>query len=419
MAEDHASEAYTPEDTNGDTVKDILTKVVEATLTCFSHCKAYTITFDTGYDSDTLIDTFKPADYFSVASGESRLSVLKRLISWIYDKAIIKADGAVHILYPTVTGVTYASEYNDAYGDYHNFFDKSVRKRLVIPNKVIVSSHPDHSPQYTGNDTDADSYAALGNRYITSPPYYIRATSNAQCTSIASAKIQNLQLATERGHGIAPMNVGQEVLDYVKITDSRVGSSGDTRTGNIGYINRWYSAYPKQPTRFGFEFRFGSLEAGGLAGTMPPRMVTISDPNTTTLAEKYTELYGAYGVVYDRLGEVIANQSQIVNYLTAISEYMWKLHVGGQLIIPVWIPGAPTITTQAVSDIATTTATGNITLTDLGVPDPTAYGVCWSTSSSPTIADDTTDEGAATETGVFTTDMTSLTTGTLYYVRAY
>ena len=84
-----------------------------------------------------------------------------------------------------------------------------------------------------------------------------------------------------------------------------------------------------------------------------------------------------------------------------------------------WTGGAPTVTTQAVSDIAGTTATGNGNITDLGGPYPTAYGVCWNDSGTPTTADDKTDEGAAAATGAFTTAMTNLIPGTTYYVRSY
>ncbi|KKN01402.1 hypothetical protein LCGC14_1128160 [marine sediment metagenome] len=97
----------------------------------------------------------------------------------------------------------------------------------------------------------------------------------------------------------------------------------------------------------------------------------------------------------------------------AISGYIENLEQWNQLFV------APTITTQAVSDIAETTATGNGNITDLGSPNPTAHGVCWNTVGSPTIANDKTDEGAAGATGAFTSGMTNLDPGTLYYVRAY
>jgi len=78
-----------------------------------------------------------------------------------------------------------------------------------------------------------------------------------------------------------------------------------------------------------------------------------------------------------------------------------------------------TVTTQAVSGIGTTTATGNGNITDLGSPDPTQHGVCWNTTGSPTIGDSKTEEGPATATGPFTSSMTGLSPNTTYYVRAY
>ena len=82
-------------------------------------------------------------------------------------------------------------------------------------------------------------------------------------------------------------------------------------------------------------------------------------------------------------------------------------------------PQAPTVTTQAVSGITTTTATGNGNITDLGIPNPTAHGVVWNTTGTPTTADSSTNEGAASATGAFTSNMTGLSAGVTYYVRAY
>ncbi len=82
-------------------------------------------------------------------------------------------------------------------------------------------------------------------------------------------------------------------------------------------------------------------------------------------------------------------------------------------------PVSPTVTTQTVTVISGTTATGNGNITSLGSPNPTAHGVCWNTTGTPTTADSKTDEGAASTTGAFTTAMTGLTVGVKYYVRAY
>jgi len=82
-------------------------------------------------------------------------------------------------------------------------------------------------------------------------------------------------------------------------------------------------------------------------------------------------------------------------------------------------PTPPTVTTQAVTGIGTTTATGNGNITDLGATNPTQHGVCWNTTGTPTTADSKTEEGAASATGAFTSNMTGLSPNTTYYVRAY
>jgi uncharacterized protein (TIGR02145 family) len=78
---------------------------------------------------------------------------------------------------------------------------------------------------------------------------------------------------------------------------------------------------------------------------------------------------------------------------------------------------APTVTTAAVSSITQTTAACGGNVTSNGGSAVTARGVCWSTSSSPTTANDTTMNG--TGTGAFTSSLTGLTSNTPYYVRAY
>jgi len=86
-----------------------------------------------------------------------------------------------------------------------------------------------------------------------------------------------------------------------------------------------------------------------------------------------------------------------------------------------------TLTTQAVLSTVTTTAasvitTGSITsggniTADCGGAI-TARGVCWSTSTGPTIAL-TTKTSNGTGTGSFISNITGLATNTLYYIRAY
>jgi uncharacterized protein YcnI len=79
--------------------------------------------------------------------------------------------------------------------------------------------------------------------------------------------------------------------------------------------------------------------------------------------------------------------------------------------------GLPTVITAAVTNITQTTATSGGNVTSTGGTTVTARGVCWSTSSSPTITGSHTSDG--TGSGTFVSNITGLTAGTLYYVRAY
>ena len=74
--------------------------------------------------------------------------------------------------------------------------------------------------------------------------------------------------------------------------------------------------------------------------------------------------------------------------------------------------------TTTVSAIGSTTATSGGNITYNGGATVTVSGIVWSTTSTPTIALTTkTTNGAAN--GAYTSTMTGLTPGTLYYVRSY
>ncbi|MDR2972977.1 MAG: hypothetical protein LBU83_13815 [Bacteroidales bacterium] len=77
----------------------------------------------------------------------------------------------------------------------------------------------------------------------------------------------------------------------------------------------------------------------------------------------------------------------------------------------------PTVTTANITSITTSSAQCGGDVTNEGFGSVTARGVCWSTSENPTIDDKKTTNGSGT--GSFTSNITGLNQGTLYYVRAY
>lgn len=79
--------------------------------------------------------------------------------------------------------------------------------------------------------------------------------------------------------------------------------------------------------------------------------------------------------------------------------------------------GLPVVTTHEVMEIGISSAICGGEVTDDGGAEVTARGMCWSTNPDPTITDSFTTDGSGL--GSFTSNITELDAGTVYYVRAY
>lgn len=77
----------------------------------------------------------------------------------------------------------------------------------------------------------------------------------------------------------------------------------------------------------------------------------------------------------------------------------------------------PELSTNSVDSISSTTATSGGLIQCTGGSSITARGVCWSTSSQPTILDNRTTDGSGK--GLFRSKLTGLNGNITYFVRAY
>ena len=105
-------------------------------------------------------------------------------------------------------------------------------------------------------------------------------------------------------------------------------------------------------------------------------------------------------------GSGFVNRNGSVQSLPALNKYGKTIN-----------PSLPVVTTTAWSTPTLTSITtgGNISSDgDMGI---TERGVCWGTTTNPTIAGNHTSDGSGT--GAFSSALSGLTTGTLYYIRAY
>jgi len=275
LDKDLANASYSLDSDDTNTTKDLIDGIAAGTLAPFDHCSAVTVTYDTGYDGgDNLINNFVPADYFNVNLGDSRLSKIIELLAPTNNVLRVENDGELHIFKPTTSGESYDYEYS--LGDtYHNFLSKRFRRRIVFPNYVTVMNHPNQGT-YTGHATDA-SQSLIEKRRT----YYLRATSDAQCTSLAEAILLRFQLDAERGAARIPiMNFGAEVHDYINITDSR---TSDSIAGNLTYLARNFGR-----GQVSMDFGFGKSQiplndltgvSGGVSSTsgVSPSMNAVYD----------------------------------------------------------------------------------------------------------------------------------------------
>jgi hypothetical protein len=135
--------------------------------------------------------------------------------------------------------------------------------------------------------------------------------------------------------------------------------------------------------------------------------------------------YSSFGSAYRFFGAEWLGSSDATPNGT-ITSTIWCA-VGVELAAVVVV--APTVTTQAVSSIATTTATGNGNITATGGANADTRGIVYSTATqtlpgnvapgSSGYSGLVNETGGSFSTGAYTESLTGLTGNTTYYARAY
>ena len=155
----------------------------------------------------------------------------------------------------------------------------------------------------------------------------------------------------------------------------------------------------------------GNVTADGGA-TVSARGVCYSNSSAPTIASSIVANGAGSGTFTSNLTGLTSGATY---HIRAYATNSVGTGYGAEIIVTTL--SLPTITTAAISSITTSSAISGGNVTNDGGAAITARGVCWGTSSSPTIAGSKTSDG--TGTGSFTSSMTGLTPNTLYHVRAY
>lgn len=255
---EYLSSIYTGDWTDEATYDAVYRYSYSATpLTVWDKYPAYGLVFDS---EDDLIVSFTPADSFRINLNDTRLQKVKELMRYTDCIALPKSDGLIHIIDPVTSGSDYDNEYSLVQGrDYHNFFSKRFRRRIVSPNYITFMNHPSHDDTYTGYAKDASADLT---DMLEIETHYVRATSNPQCTNLATAFLSKAQMAAEKGAAVIPfVHFGQEVYDYVNFVDAR---AGDNRAGNVGFLTINYK--PGKPFSMHIGFGRNPLGVAALQG---------------------------------------------------------------------------------------------------------------------------------------------------------
>lgn len=360
LAEEKASAAFAPGHGYVSTVKDIINFVMHPSTgySFFQRYKDYTPVFDL---EDSLIDVYTPREYFRIYKNESRLDVMRKLLSWTKCAMRFEDDGEPHIFVPkkvedsntwaastgyslgdivaptapnnyyyvcttagtsggtepatwstTIGGtvsdgsvtwtVAYDAEWTVEVND-PNFYNKTYRRGLIVPGKINIASNDESGDGYSGS-AEVSGFGSLPDAVAFQRFYEYYLASNAQADAIAEARISKLETDAERGSAMVEMNVGSEVYDLVNCISSR---ASDRREGTLGSITRhWRAGSEESDPLFEMEIRFGGVSLGGNVGTMPSQAIT----STMDYKENITRLWDAIDGIWAFLDQMVAFMEQ-------------------------------------------------------------------------------------------------------------
>ena len=157
----------------------------------------------------------------------------------------------------------------------------------------------------------------------------------------------------------------------------------------------------------------GNVTSDGGA-TVTARGVCWSTSSNPTTAGSHTTDGSGIGTFISNLTGLTPNTPY---YIRAYATNSLGTAYGNELTFTTLGLALATVTTTPATNITQTTATSGGNVTSDGGATVTARGVCWSTSSNPTIAGSHTTDGSGT--GTFVSNLTGLTLNTPYYIRAY
>jgi uncharacterized protein (TIGR02145 family) len=289
---------------------------------------------------------------------------------------------------------------------------------------------------------------AYGNElsFTTAPVTTATLTTNAVFSISSRSAISGGSVTDDGGESITSRGICWSLASNPTITDNK--SSNDTGSGSFAanitgllpgtmYHVRAYAANNKG-TAYGNDLTFTTMAEIPALTTLPATGITLTSvisggniisnggavitvsgicwgtSTGPTLSGSFTTDGTPNGNFTSRLTNLIPNK---IYYLRAYATNSMGTAYGNEISFLTKPILFATLTTNAISSVTSATAFSGGNIINNGGGTITVYGVCWSTTSLPTIANDTTADGSGT--GGYTSNITGLQPGTTYHVRAY
>jgi len=218
------------------------------------------------------------------------------------------------------------------------------------------------------------------------------------------------------GSGFVTYNGIHNTCGNISITGGQVtatgGDGGDHVYPEIFTNNTWanYTYYGGAGIGTGTTPNDGSSEGSSSCGT-----ITIGSGVTSVTATKG----GGTRPATNSIGKNhSSNQGTCGTITIGGTEYPSGANPNVDDVTFVYPFQDPELTTGNVTDYQTA-GTGHVTLTNAGTGPVTELGLCWGTSSTPTVSNSHAAAAGQTVGTVYDVNINGLTSGTLYYIRGY
>lgn len=219
------------------------------------------------WDSDDgIINSMRPV--YTIENNASTLGVFKDLLGRTKSYARVGQDGTLH-LGSVANNPGVSASYDSLTSSIINLYGR----KLQDPTRVSIFNSKATEPGVATTGAVVSDPSAELLQTITRI-VDVEVQSSAEANQIAGAILRRAQMETVSGKLLSRMNVGQELWDYISVTDWRAGVSYQ---GWVGEITR---VFKKVEAVYTIEIGLGGMYEGGSGTATSPGGVNYPNPNT-------------------------------------------------------------------------------------------------------------------------------------------